>query len=108
MWQLSEEYEEYLLSAPTGIAIHLTGLCTALADTHRSLKWLIVYMSRLVITQFSSLDRQLLTSTSPSSNTVKAVWCWGGAGPTLGLDHRDLSEGGGCNWRMMGAGGGGI
>lgn len=28
--------------------------------------------------------------------------------PTLGLDHRDLSEGGGCNWRMMGAGGGGI
>lgn len=26
--------------------------------------------------------------------------------PTLGLDQRDLSEGGGYNWRMMGAVGG--
>ena len=28
--------------------------------------------------------------------------------PTLGLDQRDLSEGGSCKWWMMGAGGGGI
>lgn len=43
---------------------------------------------------------------TPHPYTMKDVWCWRGVVPTLGLDQRDLSEGGSCKWRMMGAGGG--
>lgn len=42
-----------------------------------------------------------------SPSRVKDAWWWrGGAVPALGRDQTDLSAGGSCKWRMMGAIGG--
>lgn len=113
MWLWSEEGEAFPSSSPTGILILVTDSSLHSFGRYAQASQMVhcpdePFVDHCAVYTTLIFGHAAPDPQPPSSYTVKDVWCWGGVVPTLGLDQRDLSEGGSCKWRMVGAGGGGM